>query len=122
MNIIRDIEKEQMSEKEYDFEIGDTVRVMFKTYTGGRERVQPFEGVCISRKGSGVKETFTLRKYSHGVGVERTFPLHSPRIVDIEVRRKGDVRRAKLYYLRKRIGRSSIVKEKRTLRENKKPE
>lgn len=95
------------------FTPGDTVRVHLKVTESGRERIQVFEGVVIARKGGGVRETFTVRRISHGVGVERTFPLHSPRIERIEVARKGKVRQAKLYYLRKKVGREAKVKESR---------
>jgi large subunit ribosomal protein L19 len=96
-----------------DFAPGDTVKVHVRVVEGNRERVQVFEGPVIRRQGSGLRETFTVRKLSFGVGVERTFPLHSPIIARIEVVTRGDVRRAKLYYLRDRIGRAARVKEKR---------
>lgn len=97
-----------------EFRPGDTVRVYFKVIEGGRERVQAFDGVVIRRRGSGLQTTFTVRRIAHGVGVERTFPLHSPRIEKIEVLRRGKVRRARLYYLRERIGKEATrVKEKR---------
>jgi large subunit ribosomal protein L19 len=95
------------------FTPGDTVRVHLKVSEGGRERIQAFEGVVIVRKGGGLRETFTARRISHGVGVERTFPLHSPRIERIEVVRKGRTRQAKLYYLRGKVGREAKVKESR---------
>ncbi len=94
-----------------DFRPGDTVRVHFKVKEGGKERIQVFEGIVIARSGGGVRETFTVRKVSYGVGVERIFPLHSPLIEQIEVVRRGKVRRAKLYYLRKRTGKAARVKE-----------
>lgn len=97
-----------------DFAPGDTVKVNVRVVEGGRERVQLFQGVVIARKGSGVRETFTVRKISFGVGVERTFPLHSPVIADVEVASRGDVRRAKLYYLRDRVGKAAKIREKRT--------
>ncbi len=97
-----------------DFAIGDTVKVDVRVVEGNRERVQVFQGIVIARKGSGVRETFTVRKVSFGVGVERTFPLHSPNVAQIEVVTRGDVRRAKLYYLRDRVGKKAKVKEKRT--------
>ncbi|MCZ7530665.1 MAG: 50S ribosomal protein L19 [Acidimicrobiia bacterium] len=97
-----------------DFAPGDTVKVNVRVVEGGRERIQLFQGVVISRKGSGVRETFTVRKLSFGVGVERTFPVHSPVIAGIEVATRGDVRRAKLYYLRDRIGKAAKIREKRT--------
>jgi large subunit ribosomal protein L19 len=95
---------------------GDTLKVHVRVVEGNRERVQVFQGVVIRRQGSGVRETFTVRKISFGVGVERTFPVHSPIIAKIEVDRLGDVRRAKLYYLRDRIGKKAKIKEKRTVR------
>jgi large subunit ribosomal protein L19 len=96
-----------------DFKAGDTLRVHFKVIEGNRRRVQVYEGICIKRQGSGFRETFTVRKQSFGVGVERTFPLHSPKIDKIEVAAVGDVRRAKLYYLRKRVGKKARVRELR---------
>ena len=96
-----------------DFGAGDTLKVHVRVVEGNRKRIQLFEGVVIKRQGSGVRETFTVRKLSFGVGVERTFPLHSPIIDRIEVATRGDVRRAKLYYLRDRIGKRAKVKEKR---------
>ena len=96
-----------------EFSPGDTVKVHVRVVEGSRERVQIFEGVVIRRQGSGIRETFTVRKVSFGVGVERTFPVHSPIIAKVEVGTRGDVRRAKLYYLRDRIGRAARVKEKR---------
>jgi large subunit ribosomal protein L19 len=97
-----------------DFGPGDQLRVHVRVVEGNRERVQVFQGVVIRRQGSGARETFTVRKVSFGVGVERTFPVHSPIIAKIEVATRGDVRRAKLYYLRDRIGKAAKVKEKRT--------
>jgi large subunit ribosomal protein L19 len=96
-----------------EFAPGDTLKVHVRVVEGNRERVQVFQGVVIRRKGSGIRETFTVRKVSFGVGVERTFPVHSPIIAKIEVLTRGDVRRAKLYYLRDRIGKAAKVKEKR---------
>ena len=96
-----------------DFRAGDTVKVHVKVVEGTRSRIQVFQGVVIRRHGGGVNETFTVRKISFGVGVERTFPVHSPIIAKIEVQTKGDVRRAKLYYLRDRVGKAAKVKEKR---------
>lgn len=107
------IEREQMKKKLPAFTPGDTVRVHLKVVEGGRERVQAFEGVVIGRKSGGLRETFTVRRISHGVGVERTFPLHSPRIERVDLVRKGKVRQAKLYYLRGKIGREARVKELR---------
>jgi large subunit ribosomal protein L19 len=95
------------------FKAGDTVRVHFKVIEGNRQRIQVFEGIVIKRQGSGFRETFTVRKQSFGVGVERTFPLHSPKIEKLEVAAVGDVRRAKLYYLRSRVGKKARVRELR---------
>ena len=96
-----------------DFGPGDTVRVHVRVVEGGRERVQAYEGVVIARRGSGLRESFTVRKVSFGVGVERVFPVHAPIIQRVEVVRRGDVRRAKLYYLRERVGKATRIKEKR---------
>lgn len=96
-----------------DFRPGDTVKVHVRVVEGQRERIQVFQGIVIRRQGSGVRETFTVRKVSFNVGVERTFPVHSPIIANIDVVTRGDVRRAKLYYLRSRVGRAAKVKEKR---------
>ncbi len=96
-----------------EFGPGDTVRVHVRVVEGGRERVQGYEGVVIARSGGGVRETFTVRKVSFGVGVERIFPVHAPIIQRVEVVRRGDVRRAKLYYLRERVGKATRIKEKR---------
>jgi large subunit ribosomal protein L19 len=96
-----------------DFAPGDTLKVHVRVIEGQKERIQVFQGVVIARAGSGIRETFTVRKVSYGVGVERTFPLHTPTIARIEVVTRGDVRRAKLYYLRDRIGKAAKVKEKR---------
>lgn len=96
-----------------DFRSGDTVKVHVRVVEGGRERVQVFEGVVIARNGSGLRESFTVRKISFGVGVERVFPVHAPIIQRIEVTRRGDVRRSKLYYLRERSGKAARIKEKR---------
>jgi large subunit ribosomal protein L19 len=113
MDIIREIEQEQFKENLPKFSPGDTVKVHVKVIEGARERIQVFEGVVISRKGSGIKENFTVRRVAYGVGVERTFPLHSPRVEKIEVVRYGRVRRAKLYYLRNLTGKAARIKEKR---------
>jgi len=94
-----------------EFEIGDTIRVNVNIREGERERIQVFEGTVIARKGSGISETFTVRRVSYGVGVERVFPIHSPNVKGIEIIRKGRVRRAKLYYLRDRVGKAAKVKE-----------
>ena len=96
-----------------DFDPGDTLKVHVRVVEGNRERIQVFEGLVLARQGSGVRETFTVRKVSFGVGVERTFPVHSPIISEIENVRRGDVRRAKLYYLRDRAGKSAKIREKR---------
>jgi large subunit ribosomal protein L19 len=95
------------------FTPGDTVRVHIKVVEGGRERVQAFEGIVIARKNAGRRETFTVRRLSHGIGVERIFPLHSPRLERIDVVRKGRVRRAKLYFLRRKVGKAARIKEQR---------
>ncbi|MBZ2173894.1 50S ribosomal protein L19 [Schnuerera sp. xch1] len=113
MDIIRTIEDEQMKDNLPNFRVGDTVQVHYKVKEGSRERIQVFEGTVIKRQGGGIGETFTVRRLSYGVGVERTFPLHSPRIEKLVVTRKGKVRRSKLYYLRERQGKSAKVKEKR---------
>lgn len=113
MTIIDQIEKEQLRTDLTPFNIGDTVRVMVKIKEGDKERVQAYEGVVIAKKGTGVKETFTVRRVSFGIGVERTFPLHSPRIEKIIVVRKGKVRRAKIYYIRDLSGKAAKVKEVR---------
>ena len=97
-----------------DFASGDEVKVHVKVVEGNKERVQIFQGNVIGRQGSGVGETYTVRKLSYGVGVERTFPVHTPSVVKLEVVRRGDVRRAKLYYLRDRVGKAAKIKEKRT--------
>ncbi|MBE3595493.1 MAG: 50S ribosomal protein L19 [Hydrogenibacillus sp.] len=110
--IIRDITAHQLRTDLPDFRAGDTVRVHAKVVEGGRERVQVFEGVVIKRQHGGISETFTVRKISYGVGVERTFPLHSPRIEKIEVVKYGKVRRAKLYYLRNLRGKAARIKER----------
>jgi large subunit ribosomal protein L19 len=96
-----------------DFRPGDTVKVHVRVVEGGRERIQVLQGTVIRRQGSGIRETFTVRKISYSVGVERTFPVHSPMIAKVEIVTRGDVRRAKLYYLRSRVGRAAKVKEKR---------
>jgi len=113
MNIIEQIQQDQLRTDRPAFGPGDTVRVQVKVVEGNRERIQVFEGVVISRRGKGISETFTVRRMSYGVGVERTFPLHSPKIEKIEVVRRGDVRRAKLYYLRGRRGKAARIKELR---------
>ncbi len=114
MDIIGVLEQQQLKKDVPDFHPGDTVRVMVKVVEGGRERLQAFEGVVINRQGGGIAETFTVRRVSYGVGVERVFPLHSPRVDRIEVVRRGRVRRAKLYYLRDLVGKAARIKEKRS--------
>ena len=111
MNIIDIVEKEALKEYVPQFNIGDTVKVFVKVKEGTRERLQAFEGTVISRKNGSIRETFTVRRMSFGIGVERTFPLHSPKIDHIEVVREGRVRRAKLYYLRERTGKAARVKQ-----------
>jgi large subunit ribosomal protein L19 len=118
MNIIEQLEKESLEKLAAEraipeFGPGDTVRVKLKVIEGTRERIQAFEGVCIARRNRGLNSAFTLRKISYGEGVERVFPLYSPRIAGIEVIKRGDVRRAKLYYLRGRRGKSARIAEKR---------
>lgn len=109
MDIIKQIESESLREVA-EFNVGDTVRVNFKVIEGNKERIQAYEGIVIARKHGGLRETFTIRRLSSGVGVERTFPVHSPKIESIVVVRKGNVRRAKLYYLRSRTGKAAKVK------------
>ena len=111
--IIQSIEQAQLRDDVPVFKAGDTVRVHFKVIEGSRQRIQVFEGIVIKRQGSGVRETFTVRKQSFGVGVERTFPLHSPKVEKIEVTQIGDVNRAKLYYLRGRVGKKARIRELR---------
>ena len=113
MNLIQAVEQEQLKESVPDFRAGDTVRVYVKVVEGGKERIQPFEGVVITKRNEGLKSTFTVRKISHSIGVERSFMLHSPRIDRIEVLRHGLVRRSKLYYLRDKVGRAARIKEAR---------
>ena len=113
MNIIEALDKEQLRSDIPDFRAGDTVKVYVKVVEGTRERVQLFEGVVISRSGSGIREMFPVRRISYGIGVERTFPVHSPRLDRIEVARKGVVRRAKLYYLRNLTGKAARIRERR---------
>ena len=119
MNLLQTIEQEQVDKlsagKRMDvFAAGDTIRVNVRIIEGANERIQAFEGVCIARKNRGLQSAFTVRKISHGEGVERVFPLHSPRIESVETIRRGDVRRAKLYYLRGLIGKAARIKEKNT--------
>ena len=112
MNIINVLEQEQLRTDIPTFRAGDTVRVHVKVVEGSRERIQVFEGLVIKRQNGGVRETFTVRRIASGVGVEKTFPLHSPRIDKIEVTRHGDVRRAKLNYMRERTGKAARIKSK----------
>lgn len=109
-NIIDQIEKENMKETLPEFNIGDTVRVGVKIKEGDKERIQGYEGVVIARKNGGVRETFTVRKISNGIGVEKTFPMHSPLVTSVEVIRKGKPRRAKLYYVRNLTGKAAKIK------------
>lgn len=111
MNLIQEITKEQLRQDIPSFRPGDTLKVHVKVIEGTRERIQLFEGVVIKRRGGGISETFTVRKISYGVGVERTFPLHSPKIDKLEVARRGKVRRAKLYYLRSLRGKAARIQE-----------
>ena len=111
MDALKIIAAESVKEQAPQFSVGDTVRVSVNIREGERERIQQFEGTVIARKGSGVGETFTVRRVSYGVGVERVFPLHSPNVKGVKIIRKGRVRRAKLYYLRDRVGKAAKVKE-----------
>ncbi|MBS6524563.1 MULTISPECIES: 50S ribosomal protein L19 [Aedoeadaptatus] len=113
MDIIKSIEQAQLKDNVPEFKAGDTVQVNYRIIEGSRERIQAFEGTVIKRQGGGINETFTVRRLSYGVGVERTFPVHSPRIAEIKVLKRGKVRRAKLYYLRDRQGKAAKVKEKK---------
>lgn len=116
--IIREIEKSHLKKKVPDFRPGDTVRVSVRITEGKTERIQDFEGVCIARRGGGLRETFTVRRVSYGVGMERIFPLHSPRVAKIKVVRRGKVRRAKLYYLRELRGKKARITERQTFGKN----
>ena len=111
MDIIKAIEQENLNPNAPVFSVGDTVKVFFKVIEGNKERIQDYEGIVIARKHGGLRETFTVRRISSGIGVERTFPVHSPKIDKVEVVRRGRVRRAKLYYLRKRTGKAAKIKE-----------
>ncbi len=111
MDALKKIAESSVKETTPEFHIGDTVKVSVNIREGERERIQMFEGTVIARRGSGVAETFTVRRVSYGVGVERVFPLHSPNVVDVKVIRRGKVRRSKLYYLRDRVGKAAKVKE-----------
>ena len=112
MDIIRAIEQQQIKQDVPEFNVGDNVKVHYRIVEGSRERIQVFQGDVIRRQGASNRETFTVRKISFSIGVERTFPVHSPKIERIEVVRQGDVRRAKLYYLRKKVGKAAKIKEK----------
>ena len=111
MDLIKELNKQQLAAEVSSPDVGDTVRVHVKIKEGSRERIQVFEGTVIAKNGGGISETFTVRRISYGVGVEKTFPLHSPNVEKVVVTRVGKVRRAKLYYLRDRVGKSSKVKE-----------
>jgi large subunit ribosomal protein L19 len=113
-DLLRELEQEQLRRDVPDFAPGDTVRVLYRVREGEKERIQAFEGVCISRKGGGASESFTVRKISSGIGVERIFPLHAPTVKGVEVVRRGRVRRAKLYYLRGLRGKAARIQERRT--------
>ncbi len=112
-DLLRELDKEQLRDDIPDFAPGDTVRVLYRVREGEKERIQAFEGICIGRRGTGMGETFMVRKISSGIGVERVFPLHSPFIKGIEVVRRGRVRRAKLYYLRGLRGKKARIQERR---------
>ena len=112
MDLIKELNKETLTKEVAPVQIGDTVRVHVKVKEGSRERIQVFEGIVIAKKHGGIEETITVRRISYGIGVEKVFPVHSPSIATIEVVRSGDVRRAKLYYLRGRVGKGAKVKEK----------
>ena len=114
MDIVEQVSREQLRDSVPQFGPGDTLRVNVRVREGEKERIQVFEGICIARKGGGVSETFTVRKVSGGIGVERIFPVHSPSLESIEVVRRGRVRRAKLYYLRELRGKSARIREKRS--------
>ena len=113
-DLLQELEKAELRDDDPDFAPGDTVRVLYNVREGVKERIQAFEGVCIARRGGGTGETFTVRKISSGIGVERVFPLHAPTVTGIEVVRRGRVRRAKLYYLRGLRGKAARIREKRT--------
>jgi len=113
VDLIKTVEGKQMKEELPDFRPGDTVRVEFQVVEGGRQRTQPFEGIVIRRRGSGASASFTVRRVTYGVGVERTFPLHSPRLQGVTVLRRGASRQSRLYYLRDRVGKAARVKEKK---------
>ena len=121
MDALKTVEAKQLKENVQEFRPGDTLRVHFKIVEGATERVQVFEGVCISRKNAGLRATFTVRKISYGVGVERVFPLNSPRIDKIELVRRGKVRRSKIYYVRNRVGKAAKVAELLTKKKKEAP-
>lgn len=112
MDLIKELNKETLEREQLQVKVGDTVRVHVKVKEGSRERIQIFEGTVIAKKHGGIEETFTVRRISYGVGVEKVFPVHSPSIETVEIVRNGKVRRAKLYYLRERVGKGAKVKEK----------
>lgn len=122
MEVIKAVEAEYLKDQVDEFNIGDTVKVYFKIVEGQTERIQVYEGLCIAKKNGGVSKTFTVRKMSYGVGVERVFPLHSPRVEKVEVVRRGKIRRSKLYYIRDRIGKAAKVAEKIQRKDTKKAE
>ena len=113
-DLIQELEAAELRVDNHDFAPGDTVRVLYNVREGSKERIQVFEGICLGRRGSGTGETFTVRKLSGGIGVERIFPVHAPTVTNIEVVRRGRVRRAKLYYLRDLRGKAARIREKRT--------
>jgi len=121
MDKMKIIESKYMKKKLPQFAIGDTVKVYLRIVEEGKQRLQAFEGMVIGRRGSGIKESFTVRRISYGEGVERTFPLHAPTIDHVEVIRRGKVKRAKLYYVRKRVGKKTVVEERIEKRDDKKP-
>ncbi|HOV46009.1 MAG: 50S ribosomal protein L19 [Spirochaetes bacterium] len=114
MNLLEKINNEMTDKPIPAFRVGDTVKVHYKVVEGGKERIQPYEGIIISKKGAGISKNITIRKISYGVGVERVFPVYSPRIDKIEIVKRGKVRRAKLFYLRERRGKAARVKERET--------
>lgn len=114
MNTIDRVQQSLLEDRNFDFSIGDTVKVMVRVVEGNKEREQAFQGVVIKHKGGGAGETFTVRKISSGIGVERVFPVHSPNLKSVKVVRRGKVRRSKLYYLRDRVGKAARIKEKRS--------
>ncbi len=116
MNTIESIDRKTLREKPFKFQVGDTVRVMVRVVEGNKEREQAFQGVVIKRRGGGAGESFTVRKISSGIGVERVFPLHSPNIKSIKVMKRGKVRRAKLYYLRSLVGKAARITERKSPR------